>query len=57
MSLEEKAVTSRGISFYYKGKSPFSVVERMFKAFERTFNDAERRFLLIVSITFPCSIK
>ena len=62
MSLEEKAVTSRGISFYYKGKSPFCVVERMFKAFERTFNvvertfnvvertfnDAERRFLLIV---------
>ena len=55
MSLEEKAVTSRDISFYYKGKSPFCVVERMFKAFERTFNvvertfnDAEQRFLLIV---------
>ena len=55
MSLEEKAVTSRGISFYYKGKSPFCVVERMFKAFERTFKTSERtfktyerRFLLIV---------
>ena len=55
MSLEEKAVTSRGISFSHKGKSPFISFERMFNAFERTFKafecifkTYERRFLLIV---------